>query len=98
MDTYTNKVSIEGEVLRPGSFELTAGMSLADLFAKAKGITPEAFVSRGLILRTNADASQEQIPFDITKTLEGAQQIALQNKDVVTVFNKESLREKELYK
>lgn len=94
LDTYTNKVSIEGEVLRPGSFELTAGMSLADLFAKAKGITPEAFVSRGLILRTNADASQEQIPFDITKILEGAQQIALQNKDVVTVFNKESLREK----
>ncbi|WP_438973812.1 SLBB domain-containing protein [Polaribacter sp.] len=94
LDTYTNKVSIEGEVLRPGSFEFTAGMSLADLFEKAKGITPETFVSRGLILRTNADASKEQIPFDVTKILQGTQQIALQNKDVVTVFSKESLREK----
>jgi len=93
LDTYTNKVTISGEVLRPGNFELTPNMTLQDLFTKAKGVTPTAFVERGLLVRTYEDASQENIPFSVAEVLLGTTAIPLQNKDEITVFNKKNLRE-----
>ena len=93
LDTYTNKVTISGEVLRPGNFELTPNMTLQDLFAKTKGITPEAFVERGLLVRTYEDATQENIPFSVAEVIAGTTGIPLQNKDEIKVFNKNNLRE-----
>lgn len=93
LDTYKNKVSITGEVLRPGNFELMPNMTLQDLFTKTKGITPEAFVERGILVRTYEDATQENIPFSVAEVLAGTTAIPLQNKDEITVFNKNNLRE-----
>ena len=46
LDRYENKITIQGEVYRPGSFEIFEKMSLKTLIEKAEGITPEAFLLR----------------------------------------------------
>lgn len=93
LDTYENKISIEGAVYRPGNFELLDGMSLKDLMDKAEGITPEAFLARGILVRTYDDTQKENIPFSVASILNGATTIPLQARDAVRIFNKDELRE-----
>jgi protein involved in polysaccharide export with SLBB domain len=93
LDTYENRISIAGEVYRPGSFELFDKMSLKALIEKAEGITPEAFLSRGLLVRTFDDTHKENIAFSVSEILNGSSTIVLQAKDQVLILNKEELRE-----
>jgi protein involved in polysaccharide export with SLBB domain len=93
LDTYENRISIVGEVYRPGSFELFEKMSLKALIEKAEGITPEAFLSRGLLVRTFDDTHKENIAFSVSEILNGSSTILLQAKDQVRILNKEELRE-----
>jgi protein involved in polysaccharide export with SLBB domain len=93
LDTYENRISIVGEVYRPGSFELFEKMSLKALIEKAEGITPEAFLSRGLLVRTFDDTHKENIAFSVSEILNGSSTIVLQAKDQVLILNKEELRE-----
>ncbi|MEN8856929.1 MAG: SLBB domain-containing protein [Flavobacteriaceae bacterium] len=93
LDLYKNRVAIAGEVYRPGDFELTKGMTLKDLLLKSEGVTPEAFLERGILTRTYDNSYKENIPFKIQSILSGTTNIVLQNKDRAEVFNKDSLRE-----
>jgi protein involved in polysaccharide export with SLBB domain len=93
LETYENKVSIEGEVYRPGNFELLDNMSLKDLLEKAAGITPDAFLSRGLLVRTEREANKENISFSVAAILNGETTIALQARDQIRIFNKKELRQ-----
>jgi protein involved in polysaccharide export with SLBB domain len=94
LDRYENKITIQGEVYRPGSFELFEKMSLKTLIKKAEGITPEAFLLRGLLVRTFDDTHKENIAFSVSEILNGSSTIVLQARDQVRIFNKEELREK----
>ena len=93
LDRYENKITIEGAVYRPGSFELFEKMSLKTLIEKAEGITPEAFLLRGLLVRTFDDTHKENTAFSVSEILNGNATIVLKAKDVVRIFNKEELRE-----
>ncbi|MGK0420363.1 MAG: protein involved in polysaccharide export with SLBB domain [Polaribacter sp.] len=93
LDRYENKITIQGEVYRPGSFEMFEKMSLKTLIEKAEGITPEAFLSRGLLVRTFDDTHKENIAFSVSEILNGSSTILLQAKDQVRILNKEELRE-----
>jgi protein involved in polysaccharide export with SLBB domain len=94
LDRYKNKITIQGEVYRPGSFELFEKMSLKTLIEKAEGITPEAFLLRGLLVRTFDDTHKENIAFSVSEILNGSSTIVLKARDRVRIFNKEELREK----
>jgi protein involved in polysaccharide export with SLBB domain len=94
LDRYKNKITIQGEVYRPGSFEMFEKMSLKTLIEKAEGITPEAFLLRGLLVRTFDDTHKENIAFSVSEILNGSATIVLQARDQVRIFNKEELREK----
>ena len=94
LDRYENKITIQGEVYRPGSFEMFEKMSLKTLIEKAEGITPEAFLSRGLLVRTFDDTQKENIAFSVSEILNGSSTIVLKARDQVRIFNKEELREK----
>lgn len=94
LDRYENKITIQGEVYRPGSFELFEKMTLKTLIEKAEGITLEAFLSRGLLVRTFDDTHKENIAFSVSEILNGSSTIVLQARDQVRIFNKEELREK----
>ena len=94
VDKYNNKISIKGEVYRPGNYELLENMTLKKLIEKAEGITPEAFLSRGLLVRTFDDSNKENIPFSVLDVLNGKASIVLKSRDEIQIFNKEELREK----
>ena len=94
LDTYENRISIAGEVYRPGSFELFDKMSLKALIEKAEGITPEAFLSRGLLIRTFDDTHKENIAFSVLDILNDKNSIVLKARDQVLILNKEELRAK----
>jgi protein involved in polysaccharide export with SLBB domain len=94
LDRYENKITIQGAVYRPGSFELFEKMSLKTLIEKAEGITPEAFLLRGLLVRTFDDTHKENIAFSVSEILNGSSTIVLKARDQVRIFNKEELREK----
>ena len=93
LDLYKNKVSIEGEVYRPGNFELTENMTLKELLLKAEGVTPEAFLNRANIIRSTDNTNQENIPFSVTDILNDIVNIPLLKNDKIIILNKKNLRE-----
>ena len=75
LDRYKNKITIQGAVYRPGSFEIFERMSLKTLIEKAEGITPEAFLLRGLLVRTFDDTHKENRSFSVSEILNGTSTI-----------------------
>ncbi len=94
IDRFENRVQINGAVYRPGTYELTEGISLADLLQKAAGVTDDAFLDRGLIYRTINDIKQEIVSFSVEDILSGTTNIELKREDRVQIFSTESLKEK----
>ena len=93
LDRYQNKITVLGEVHRPGAFEFFDKMSLKALIEKAEGITPEAFLTRGLLIRTYDDTHKENIAFSVSDILNGTAAIVLKPRDEVHILNKQELRE-----
>ncbi|MFA5300438.1 MAG: SLBB domain-containing protein, partial [Lutibacter sp.] len=95
IDRVENRVSIEGAVYRPGTYELTKGLSLAGLLEKASGIKEDAFLNRGVIYRTIDGVKQEILSFSINEILNKDADIALKREDRVLIFSKQGLKEKQ---
>ena len=86
LETFTNRVEINGAVLRPGQFELTPGLTLSQLIKKADGLRQDAFTNRALLVRTKENLTTEIIPFQVSEVLnDPAYDIPLQKEDVVTI-------------
>ncbi len=94
LDRFSNRVTINGAVYRPGTFELSPGLSLKQLIEKADGLRDDAFLTRGYIKRTSPELEKEIVSFDLTKIRSGAQQdILLAREDSVMVLSTNDLRE-----
>jgi protein involved in polysaccharide export with SLBB domain len=93
LNRYTNRVIINGAVYRPGTYELTPGMTLADLITKADGVKQDVYSNRGLIIREKKDLTKESIPFDVNTVLQHKTTIKLQREDVVIINTIFSMRE-----
>jgi len=86
INRYTNRVTIEGAVMRPGQFELTSGLTLRQLIKKADGVKEDAFLNRGVITRLKEDLTLEAVPFDVSGILNNSQpDITLKREDKVTI-------------
>ncbi len=86
LGTYSNRVTINGAVMRPGSFELTQDLNLSDLIKKADGLRQDAFTERGLLVRTKPNFTTEIIPFQLIEVLQGGPyDIKLQKEDVISI-------------
>ena len=94
LDIFKNRIAISGAVFRPGNFELTANMTLKDAILKADGITPDAFLQRGILIRTYDNMTKENIAFSVSEILDGSRSISLQKEDEIRIFFKEDLKEK----
>jgi len=93
LNRYTNRVTINGAVYRPGIYELTPGMTLAGLIAKADGVKQDVYSNRGLIIREKKDLTKEAIPFDVNSVLQHKTSIKLHREDVVFINTIFSMRE-----
>ena len=95
LDRYSNRVKLNGAIMRPGEFELTNGLTLKQLIGKADGLREDAFKERGIITRLKDDLTVEVISFDAGKIVSGVQEdIALMREDVVNISSIFELRNK----
>lgn len=82
------RVYLIGKVLRPGEYKIGRAINVMQALALAGGMASFADEDDILILRTESDGSQSQIPFDYKKVKRGKaleQNIPLQTGDVVVV-------------
>jgi protein involved in polysaccharide export with SLBB domain len=94
LNRFTNRISINGSVYRPGEYELKDKMTLSQLISEADGIREDAFTSRATIHRLKDDLSPEIVSFDIEKLLKGEiPDISLRPEDRITIFSKFDLKE-----
>lgn len=89
---FENRVVLEGAVKRPGTFELTEGLTLQQLIKQADGYQETAFLNRGYVKRRKPGGAREMISFNPQMLLNGQQpDIALVKEDSVYVFDKDEI-------
>jgi polysaccharide export outer membrane protein len=83
-DVRSFKVSVIGEVARPGRFELKSWTTVLDVLALAGGFTQFATRSKMVILRPEG-ATMKRIPFNYNKLTADQENFYLRNGDIVLV-------------
>lgn len=86
---YTNRITLEGTVYRPGVYELTAGFTLSGLLKTAQGLKPEAYMESGYIKRTLPNLEKELISFKPSDIINGRNDIPLFREDSVVIMDRE---------
>ena len=92
---FENKVTITGEVFRPGNFSLESNSSLLKLIQRAGGVKENAFLDRITIDRMNEDLSPVNLSINLRDLFTGKiKDINLKREDKISIFSIFDLREK----
>ena len=91
---FENRINISGAVFRPGTYELTEGLTLSGLIRKAQGVTENYFSNRGLIIRLQNNLAPMTLSFNVDEILKGTNDIKLQREDQVIIQDIFSMRQK----
>jgi protein involved in polysaccharide export with SLBB domain len=92
---FENKVSIFGEVFRPGDFSLDSSPTLLKLIERAGGLRENSFLERGVIQRINSDLSADNLSFNLKEIInKKSPDLILKREDEVTIFSISDLKEK----
>ena len=91
---FENRINISGAVFRPGTYELTEGLTLSGLIRKAQGVTENYFSNRGLIIRLQNNLAPMTLSFNVDEVLKGTNNIKLQREDQVIIQDIFSMRQK----
>ena len=78
------KVTVIGEVSRPGRFDLRGWVTVLDALALAGGFTPYASRSRIVILQSDGK-TMKRIPFNYNKVAGEQENFYLRNNDIILV-------------
>ncbi len=93
-DRFSNRVQVQGPVVRPGQYELTDGLTVTELVKKAGGLQGDAFLSRATLYRTSENFTLKAASIDLGAILEGkADDLPLQNEDLLSIVSIFDLRE-----
>lgn len=95
LNRYSNRITIEGAVYRPGEYALDNHVStVRELIDKAEGLMPDAFRNRALLTRLNADDTEEVLTIDLDALLKGnAPDVPLQREDILNISSIYDTRE-----
>jgi protein involved in polysaccharide export with SLBB domain len=93
INRYENRVTISGAVFRPGTFELSEGMTLSELIVKADGVKENVYSNRGVIIRMGNDLSPQTIAFHVPDIINGTDDVELKREDQVIIQDIFSMRE-----
>ncbi|MEO9872938.1 SLBB domain-containing protein [Ekhidna sp.] len=85
LDTYANRVKIDGAVNRPGYYEITPNLMLSNLIEKANGLREDAYLQRGNIIRLSQTLTLKNISFDVHEIVNGIQDIVLSPDDIIKI-------------
>lgn len=81
--------AIDGEVKRPGIYELKGSTSVSDLIEMAGGLTPQSYLKRVQIIRPKPNAEREVIDLDLTAIQgngDSAKNLELRNGDFLKIY------------
>ncbi len=83
-----NVVELTGAVRRPGTYQVSAGMTVRDLLRLAQGPIENAHVQEAVVERLGEDLHYDLLHFDLAAAMSGdpAQDLALMPGDRVTVY------------
>ncbi|TRU02524.1 MAG: sugar transporter [Microcystis aeruginosa Ma_AC_P_19900807_S300] len=95
LNRFQNRVKINGAVFRPDVYELTTGLTVADLIRKADGLKEDAYTGRAQILRLQDDLRRSILSFDVRKALSGdaAHNLQLKREDEILISSIIDLRD-----
>lgn len=84
-----NRVSITGNVNKPGNFELKPDMTIRDLILEADSLQRNTFGERGTLFRSLPNLRKELRAFNPRRALEGDSEhnLLLMNEDSVVVYS-----------
>lgn len=87
LDRYTNKVELQGSVLRPGMYAIGPNVStVAELIGVAEGLKEDAFTGRALLYREGPELQLQVLAVDLGDILSGkTPDIELRRNDVLVV-------------
>lgn len=87
-DLVQNRVSISGNVKKPGVFELKPNMRIRDLILEADSLARSTFAERGTLFRLLPNLRREIMGFNPRRALEGDAEhnMLLQNEDSIVVY------------
>lgn len=94
IDRYENRVNISGAVFRPGTYELTEGLTLSGLIKKAQGLKENYFSNRGLIIRLQDNLAPMTLAFNVDEILKGNNDLPLQREDQVIIQDIFSMKQR----
>jgi len=94
IDRYENRINISGAVFRPGTYELTEGLTLSGLIKKAQGVKENYFSNRGLIIRLQNNLAPMTLSFNVDEILKGNSDMPLQREDQVIIQDIFSMKQK----
>ena len=96
LDRFKNRIQISGTVFRPGFFALETSATIKDLINNAGGLKEDAFTSRAILYRLNADNSQEVLSLNLEDILNGkASNIQLKREDQLVIASKLTMKQQE---
>lgn len=83
------QVTVEGEVRFTGSFDLLKNYRLKDAILEAGGLTKDASLGRGEILRTNEQGDVSQVYFNVGRAMaeDPGENIVLQDRDTIIIHS-----------
>ncbi len=88
-----NAVFLEGNVWRPGKYELEEGMRIADLVGGFDGLLPETYYNYAVVTRTQPPNHYEEVlSFNLRSALmhpESQDNITLETRDEVMVYHRD---------
>lgn len=94
-DRFDNKITVVGEVFRPGDFAVEGNESLLKIISRAGGLKEDAFLDRILVERINEDLSRTNLSVNLKEVyLDKSKDIILKREDKISIFSVLDLREK----
>ncbi|MEO1255165.1 MAG: SLBB domain-containing protein, partial [Bacteroidota bacterium] len=84
-DRYSNRVKVEGSVIREGYFELTDDLTLSKAMKLAGGLREDAYLGRANIIRLTSDLRLTNISFNVKNVLSGSEDVILKSNDIVRI-------------
>ncbi|MCE7065385.1 SLBB domain-containing protein [Dyadobacter sp. CY326] len=95
LDIVSNQIEIRGAVTIPGAYAIEDRCNtILELIQMAQGLSPRAFLNRGILERSSGDTQTGILAFDVRKLLSGeSPDIPLLPGDIVTIKSIEDLKE-----
>lgn len=93
LDRYTNKVDLQGSVLRPGMYAIGPNVStVAELIDVAEGLKEDAYTGRALLYREGPELQLQVLAIDLGEIMAGrSPDIELRKNDVLVVSSIEDI-------